>query len=78
MSRRKVEDSLANLGRAMGWLREALEVPRTSPLALEGTIQRFEFVIEIFWKAFKPRWNTKASSSRLQERVCNKPSPPVG
>jgi nucleotidyltransferase substrate binding protein (TIGR01987 family) len=53
MSKTKVEDSLANLGRAMGRLREALEVPRTSPLALEGTIQRFEFVIEIFWKGLK-------------------------
>lgn len=53
MSKRKVEDSLANLGKAMDRLREALEVPRTSPLVLEGTIQRFEFVIEIFWKALK-------------------------
>ncbi len=53
MSRRKVEDSLANLGKAIGRLREAFEVPRTNPLAVEGTIQRFEFVIEIFWKALK-------------------------
>lgn len=53
MSKRKVEDSLGNLGKAMDRLREALEVPRTSPLVLEGTIQRFEFVIEIFWKALK-------------------------
>jgi nucleotidyltransferase substrate binding protein (TIGR01987 family) len=53
MSKRKVEDSLANLGRAMDRLKEALQVPRSSPLVLEGTIQRFEFVIEIFWKALK-------------------------
>jgi nucleotidyltransferase substrate binding protein (TIGR01987 family) len=53
MSKRKIDDSLANLGKAMERLREALEVPRTNPLAIEGTIQRFEFVIEIFWKALK-------------------------
>lgn len=53
MSKRKVDDSLANLQKAMDRLREALEVPRTDPLVVEGTIQRFEFVIEIFWKALK-------------------------
>jgi nucleotidyltransferase substrate binding protein (TIGR01987 family) len=53
MSKRKVDDSLANLRKAMDRLREALEVPRTDPLVVEGTIQRFEFVIEIFWKALK-------------------------
>lgn len=53
MSKRKVDDSLANLEKAIDRLREALEVPRTDPLVVEGTIQRFEFVIEIFWKALK-------------------------
>jgi len=53
MSKRKIDDSLANLSKAMDRLREALEVPRTDPLVVEGTIQRFEFVIEIFWKALK-------------------------
>jgi nucleotidyltransferase substrate binding protein (TIGR01987 family) len=53
MSKRKVDDSLANLKKAIDRLREALEVPRTDPLVVEGTIQRFEFVIEIFWKALK-------------------------
>lgn len=53
MSRRKVEDSLANLERAINRLKEALQIPKSNPLVLEGTIQRFEFVIEIFWKALK-------------------------
>jgi nucleotidyltransferase substrate binding protein (TIGR01987 family) len=53
MSKRKVDDSLANLKKAIDRLRDALEVPRTDPLVVEGTIQRFEFVIEIFWKALK-------------------------
>lgn len=53
MSKRKVDDSLANLKKAIDRLREALEVPRTDPLVIEGTIQRFEFVMEIFWKALK-------------------------
>lgn len=53
MSKRKVDDSLANLGKAVDRLREALQAPRSSPLVFEGTIQRFEFVIEIFWKALK-------------------------
>lgn len=53
MSKRKIDDSLANLSKAMDRLRGALEVPRADPLVVEGTIQRFEFVIEIFWKALK-------------------------
>jgi nucleotidyltransferase substrate binding protein (TIGR01987 family) len=53
MSKRKIDDSLANLSKTMDRLREALEVPRTDPLVVEGTTQRFEFVIEIFWKALK-------------------------
>lgn len=53
MSARTVQDSLSNLGKAVDRLREALAVPRDSPLAVEGTIQRYEFVIELFWKLLK-------------------------
>lgn len=34
-------------------LGDALDTPRENELVLEGTIQRFEYVIELFWKTFK-------------------------
>ena len=53
MSTSKTLQSLPNLGAALGRLREALQEPETNPLAVDGTIQRFEFVIELFWKTLK-------------------------
>jgi nucleotidyltransferase substrate binding protein (TIGR01987 family) len=53
MSTNKTLQSLPNLGAALGRLREALQEPETNPLAVDGTIQRFEFVIELFWKTLK-------------------------
>jgi len=53
MSQRKLKDSLTNLGRALDRFEEAVTTDRTSPLVAEGTIQRFEFVIELFWKTLK-------------------------
>jgi nucleotidyltransferase substrate binding protein (TIGR01987 family) len=53
MSARKLRDSLNNLKRAMSKLGEAVQLPRDSPLVAEGTIQRFEFVFELFWKTVK-------------------------
>jgi len=34
-------------------LSEAFAVPMDAPLALDGTIQRFEFTFELCWKAIK-------------------------
>jgi nucleotidyltransferase substrate binding protein (TIGR01987 family) len=45
--------SLGQLERALDRLREALAQPATNPLAIDGTIQRFEFTIELFWKVMK-------------------------
>jgi nucleotidyltransferase substrate binding protein (TIGR01987 family) len=45
--------ALATLGRALDRLREALGVPEDHPLAVDGTIQRFEFAIELSWKAMR-------------------------
>ena len=45
--------ALATLGRALDRLREALQVPEDNPLAVDGTIQRFEFAIELSWKAMR-------------------------
>jgi len=41
------------LADALERLREALAEPVTNSLAIDGTIQRFEFTIELFWKALK-------------------------
>lgn len=53
MNARKVEVSLRNLRRALDRLGEALEVPERNTLAVDGTIQRFEFALELFWKTLK-------------------------
>ncbi len=41
------------LRHAVERLREALAQPEDNPLVVDGTIQRFEFTIELFWKAMK-------------------------
>jgi nucleotidyltransferase substrate binding protein (TIGR01987 family) len=53
MSARRLEISLRNLSRALDRLGEALEVPESNTLAIDGTIQRFEFALELFWKTLK-------------------------
>lgn len=45
--------SLSQLTKALARLREALAEPESNPLALDGSIQRFEFTIELFWKVMK-------------------------
>ncbi len=50
MSADKIEQSLSNLEQAVLRLKEALEEPQTNPLAVDGTIQRFEFAFELNWK----------------------------
>lgn len=49
----KLDQSVANLGRALDRLEEALAEPTTNKLAIDGTIQRFEFALELFWKTLK-------------------------
>lgn len=53
MSGRKLQDSLANLERATTKLEEALLIPKERELVVEGTIQRFEMVVELTWKTLK-------------------------
>ena len=45
--------ALLALGHALDRLREALAQPEENPLAIDGTIQRFEFAIELCWKALR-------------------------
>ena len=49
----KARQSQINLGVAMARLGEALCEPSTNSLVIDGTIQRFEFVIELFWKTLR-------------------------
>ena len=44
---------LEDLERALARLEEALAIPADAPLAIDGTIQRFEFVFELCWKTMK-------------------------
>jgi len=53
MSDPKIEQSLVNLEAALDRLEEALQEPEANRLAVDGTIQRFEFVIELYWKTFR-------------------------
>ncbi len=53
MSERKLQDSLANLEQAMTKFEDALKIPKDRELIVEGTIQRFEVVIELMWKTLK-------------------------
>lgn len=50
---RKLQDSLANLERALKKLEDALRIPKDRELVVEGTIHRFELLIELFWKTLK-------------------------
>jgi phosphoglycolate phosphatase-like HAD superfamily hydrolase len=50
----KTKQSLENLGNALERLEEALQRdPGNDELLIDGTIQRFEFVIELFYKSLK-------------------------
>lgn len=46
----KLEDSLENFRNAYDRLKEATEIVKDRPLVAEGTIQRFEYVVELLWK----------------------------
>lgn len=49
----KLTQSIDNLARALDRLGEALAEPESNPLAIDGTIQRFEFAIELYWKTLR-------------------------
>ncbi len=47
---RKLKDSLGNLRKAVDKLGAALKIPNDRELVVEGTIQRFEVVVELTCK----------------------------
>ena len=53
MNDRALKRLLEDLDRSLDRLAEALAVPAEEPLAIDGTIQRFEFTFELFWKALR-------------------------
>jgi len=53
MSEAKIRQSLHNLEKALTRLKEALAEPIDNEIVIDGTIQRFEFCIELFWKTLK-------------------------
>lgn len=50
---RKLLDSLSNLRKAVDKLKNALAIPNDRELIVEGTIQRFEVVVELLWKTLR-------------------------
>lgn len=49
----KTDEKLRLLGQALARFSEALAIPETNSLAVDGTIQRFEFCIELLWKTLR-------------------------
>lgn len=52
MHENKLNISFENLFKALDRLGEALAI-EPNPIIIDGTIQRFEFTIELFWKTLK-------------------------
>lgn len=52
-SDRKLKDSLINFRNAVEKLQRAIEIPKEQELVVEGTIQRFEVVVELLWKTLR-------------------------
>lgn len=50
---RKLLDSLNNLRKAVDKLNSALKIPNDRELVVEGTVQRFEVVVELLWKTLR-------------------------
>ena len=53
MAAERLETSLQNLGQALTRLEQALARPSPDDLEMDGTIQRFEFSVELFWKTLR-------------------------
>jgi len=53
LSQRKARESLINLEKALKRLGEALQEKEINSLYVDGTIQRFEFSVELYWKTLK-------------------------
>jgi predicted nucleotidyltransferase len=53
MNEETLRESLASLGDALDRFGEALAIPNPDEIVMDGTIQRFEFTFELFWKTLR-------------------------
>lgn len=53
MNDRALTHLFDDLERSLDRLAEALGIAAEEPLAIDGTIQRFEFTFELFWKSIR-------------------------
>ena len=53
LDNRKLLDSLGDLRKAVDKLKAALAIPNDRELVVEGTVQRFEVVVELLWKTLR-------------------------
>ena len=60
----ETQQRLANLARALDRLDEALAVPPDAPLAVDGTVRRFEFTFELAWKTAKAALEDEGVATR--------------
>jgi nucleotidyltransferase substrate binding protein (TIGR01987 family) len=58
------EETLERLNRALGRFKEALALPVSEGVNLDGTIQRFEFTFELTWKCAKRALALKGIDAR--------------
>jgi hypothetical protein len=49
----KVQHTFSQLERALRRLQEALAETTDNSLVIDGTIQRFKFVMDLYWKLLK-------------------------
>ena len=65
----RLRQRVESLGRALDRLDEALAVSPDAPLAVDGTIQRFEFTFELAWKALKDALAEEGVDARSPREV---------
>jgi len=65
---RRLKDSISNLRGAVNKLNDALAIQNDRELVVEGTIQRFEYVVELLWKTIR--------RGLIYERVTLRPDTP--
>jgi nucleotidyltransferase substrate binding protein (TIGR01987 family) len=53
MNEETLRDSMESLGNALARFGEALAHPDPDEIVMDGTIQRFEFTFELFWKTLR-------------------------
>lgn len=72
MSEIKIQQSMLNLENALLRLKEALNEPQNNSLIIDATIQRFEFVIELFWKTLKRMLSDQGVHATTPKEVLKK------